>query len=230
MNQEEIGKFIKKLRKDNNLTQAEFAKKYGVTYQAVSNWEHGKNLPDVSLLKQMSEDFCVSIDELLGGKKIDDKKKVNLLVPIILILFLVIVGIIFLYFKNQGSYEFKTLSATCENFTISGSLAYDKKKTSIFINKVDYCGGNDEVEYDHIECILYEVNGDMQKEISSYKNDKKQTLEEFLKDVEFTIDDYNRTCKIFTDNNLYLSINAKDEDDKVTTYKVPLELNEKCEN
>lgn len=42
MNQERIGKLIKKIRKDNNLTQQELAKKYGITYQAVSKWENGK--------------------------------------------------------------------------------------------------------------------------------------------------------------------------------------------
>ena len=49
MNQEKVGKFIKKLRIDNNLTQAEFADKLGVTYQAVSKWENGKNVPDIAL-------------------------------------------------------------------------------------------------------------------------------------------------------------------------------------
>ena len=41
MDQEKIGKLIKVIRKKNNLTQAEFAEKYGVTYQAVSKWENG---------------------------------------------------------------------------------------------------------------------------------------------------------------------------------------------
>ena len=39
MDQEKIGKFIKEIRKKNNLTQAELAEKYNVTYQAVSKWE-----------------------------------------------------------------------------------------------------------------------------------------------------------------------------------------------
>ena len=62
MNQEKIGEFIKKLRQDNNLTQKDLANKYNVTYQAVSKWERGLNIPDISLLKQMSEDFNVSIE------------------------------------------------------------------------------------------------------------------------------------------------------------------------
>lgn len=73
MNQEKIGEFIKKLRQDNNLTQKDLAKKYNVTYQAVSKWERGLNIPDISLLKQMSEDFNISIEELLSGETTEIK-------------------------------------------------------------------------------------------------------------------------------------------------------------
>ena len=38
MNQEKIGKYIRKIRKDNNLSQEKFAEKLGVTFQAVSKW------------------------------------------------------------------------------------------------------------------------------------------------------------------------------------------------
>ena len=65
MDQEKIGKLIKEIRQKNNLTQKQFADKYGITYQAVSKWENGKNMPDVSLLKQISKDFKVNIEDLL---------------------------------------------------------------------------------------------------------------------------------------------------------------------
>ena len=69
MDQEKIGKFIKDLRIKNNLTQKEFADKYNVTYQAVSKWENGKNMPDLSLLKDICKDFDVSLDDLINGEK-----------------------------------------------------------------------------------------------------------------------------------------------------------------
>ena len=67
MDQEKIGKIIKEIRKNNNLTQADLANKYNVTYQAVSKWENGKNIPDISILKQMSKDFNIDINDLLDG-------------------------------------------------------------------------------------------------------------------------------------------------------------------
>ena len=64
MDSEKIGKLIKDIRNKNNLTQKEFADKYSVTYQAVSKWENGKNLPDISLLHQICHDFNINLDYL----------------------------------------------------------------------------------------------------------------------------------------------------------------------
>ena len=61
MNQEKFGKFIKEIRKKNNLTQKQLADKYNVTYQAVSKWENGRNMPDTTLIKQMSNDFDIRL-------------------------------------------------------------------------------------------------------------------------------------------------------------------------
>ena len=48
MEQEKIGKFIAKCRKEQNFTQANLAEKLGITNQAVSKWENGKSMPDAS--------------------------------------------------------------------------------------------------------------------------------------------------------------------------------------
>ena len=73
MNQEKIGKFIAKCRKDKKMTQQELSDKLGVTDRAVSHWENGRRLPDYSLLKPLSEALNVSINELLSGEKLRDK-------------------------------------------------------------------------------------------------------------------------------------------------------------
>ena len=61
----ELGKKIIKLRKDNNLTQVELAEKYFVTRQTVSNWENGRNYPDLETIVKISDDFNISLDILL---------------------------------------------------------------------------------------------------------------------------------------------------------------------
>lgn len=73
MNQEKIGFFIKKLRNEKKMTQAELAKKLNVTDRAVSKWERGKGLPDISLLEDLSEIFNVSILEILKGERLESE-------------------------------------------------------------------------------------------------------------------------------------------------------------
>ena len=70
MNQEKIGKFIATLRKEKNLTQEELANKLSITKNAVSKWERGISLMDMSLLKPLCEILDISITELLNGERI----------------------------------------------------------------------------------------------------------------------------------------------------------------
>lgn len=71
MDQERIGKFISKLRKEKNLTQEQFAEKLGVSSKSVSRWENGRNLPDLSLLIPISKELDITVNELLSGKIIE---------------------------------------------------------------------------------------------------------------------------------------------------------------
>lgn len=73
MNQEKIGKFIFEKRKSKKLTQAQLAEKLGVSTNAVSKWERGLCLMDMSLLKPLSEILEVSVNEILSGEEIEDE-------------------------------------------------------------------------------------------------------------------------------------------------------------
>lgn len=70
MNQEKIGKFIAECRKTKKLTQSELAEKLGVTDKSVSNWENGRNMPDLSLFKTLCELLDISINDLISGEKL----------------------------------------------------------------------------------------------------------------------------------------------------------------
>ena len=76
MNENKIGKFITELRKEKNMTQKELAEKLYVTDKAVSKWERGLSLPDISLLEKLSEELEVDVSELLRGKR-GKKEKIN---------------------------------------------------------------------------------------------------------------------------------------------------------
>ena len=70
MDQIKIGKFIAELRKEKNMTQQQLGDKIGVSYKAISKWENGRGLPELSTLKPLSEELGISINELLSGEKI----------------------------------------------------------------------------------------------------------------------------------------------------------------
>ncbi len=61
-----IGRTIAQLRHDHNMTQMQLADEMNVSFQAVSNWERGQSMPDISKLPELSELFGVTIDHLLG--------------------------------------------------------------------------------------------------------------------------------------------------------------------
>lgn len=235
MDQEKIAKFIKEIRIKNNLTQKDLADKYNITYQAVSKWENCKNMPDTLLIKQMSKDFNISLDDIFEGeysKKNIRRKKIYIISIILVLIAIIISTVLIINSHNKNNdFEFKTLSAKCKNFNISGSIAYNESKSSIYITNINYCGGNDDKKYNEINCTLYESNGNVQTKINSYeyKDDNPINLDKFLKEVTFTIDNYSRACKVYSEDSLYLIIDAKtSNDDNITSYKIPLKLNDNC--
>lgn len=260
-----VGNFIRELRKKNGLTQKLFGEKYNVSYQAVSKWERGINMPDIELLRQISKDFDVSIEDILDGevkekpkKKVEaktvkikeskkDTKKISevkekkkekekierLIYPYIiggvaLIFIGLLVALLFVNTKPADTFIFKTISSTCEEFKVTGAIAYDSKKSSINISNIDYCGGDDDNIYDEITCELYEEEGNTKTLISKCnKEGKEQKLEEFLEEIEINVDNYEQQCKSYQHNKIYLEIKAS-KDKKTTMYQVDLNLKNNC--
>ena len=73
MDNNKIGKFIASLRTEKGLTQQELGDKLFVTDKAVSKWERGLSLPDISLLKKLAEILDVEVIDILEGKKNSNK-------------------------------------------------------------------------------------------------------------------------------------------------------------
>ena len=232
MDQERIGKLIKDIRKKNNLSQSAFAKKYGITYQAVSKWETGKNIPDLAIIKQICSDYDISIDELLDGstkESIKDKKLIGIIIFLIALI-AISVGILFITNKGEtdNSFEFKTLSSQSKYFSLTGSIAYNKDKTSIYISNVEYKGLDEEVEYKQIKSILYEIDGKTKQEIGTYDKTFLITFEEYIKGMTFNIDNHASICKEYTEESLLLEISATTKDEKTTKYEIPISISENC--
>ena len=130
--------------------------------------------------------------------------------------------------NNSRNFEFKTISSQCRDFNITGSAAYNKDKTSIYISNIEFCGKNDDEEYNSIECTLYENNNDTKTKVSSCDRKKNITLKDYLKDLDIQVNNYSTTCKKFTSNTLSLEIKAINKDNKTITYNIPIKLNDDC--
>ena len=210
---EQIGSIIKDIRKKNNLTQNEFASILGVTFQAVSKWENDKSIPDITILKDISNKFNVDLNYLISGKII-----------ITVIIFIIISVCVFLFF-HKHNYEFKTLNGETKDIKVTGSITYDESKSSIYLN-VDY-NADDTQKYSYIKCTLYEKHQDILNVISEkeYLEKTPVSLKEYLKMISFVIDNYSPSCKYYKDSNLYLEISAKIDEEKSVTYKVPIKFN-----
>lgn len=82
MDNEKFGKFIQKLRKENNMTQKQLGEKLNITDKAISKWERGLSFPDISMLNSLADTFHITVTELLNceigiQKEIDVKKAVE---------------------------------------------------------------------------------------------------------------------------------------------------------
>ncbi len=141
MNQESIGKFIMELRREKGLTQMELADKLGVTDKAVSKWENGRCMPDLSLIKPLCDILDISINELLSGKRLTKeeyqkkleeniieinlttlKKNVVKTVKIVLITILSIIALfilLILSFVIKTEYDYKHVELDEEKVTFN---------------------------------------------------------------------------------------------------------------
>ena len=72
-----IGEKIKELRKAQDVTQEKLADYLNISYQAVSKWENGLALPDITLLPQLANFFGVTVDELLGATKPEQSEELT---------------------------------------------------------------------------------------------------------------------------------------------------------
>ena len=73
MDQKKIGSFLRELRREQGITQEQFAEKLGVSARTVSRWETGSNMPDISLLSEIADFYDVGIPEIIAGERKSDE-------------------------------------------------------------------------------------------------------------------------------------------------------------
>lgn len=136
----ELNKQIKKHRSAMELSQEQLAEKLYVTRQTISNWETGKNYPDIHSLILMSSLFGVSLDKLIKGDlemmeekiKTEDIKKFNFyggIFTVLLIICIVFVAPLIYFFEIYGAIAAALIFAV--TFVFSLKVEKFKKENDI---------------------------------------------------------------------------------------------------
>ena len=73
IDREKFGAFIAALRKEQGMTQQELADRLFLSNKAVSKWERGQSLPDITLLRPLAQCLGVTVTELLQGKRLAER-------------------------------------------------------------------------------------------------------------------------------------------------------------
>lgn len=162
MDQVKIGKFIAEMRKSVGLTQDELGERLFIKGQSVSKWERGLNLPDTSILLELSEILNVSVTEILKGERIDNKNKDNnkpktlspelvkyvkkkqdkrlfrrVIILGVALTFIII--ILFLYsVNNYNKFNIYSLECSHDDLTVKGMIIFNPTDKFIRISGIEY--------------------------------------------------------------------------------------------
>lgn len=165
MDNNKIGKLIAELRKKQGLTQQELGDMVGVGFKAVSKWECGTTLPDITIINEVSKILGITTDELLAGEinepkgveenNSNNKNKTKLVIPIsiITILLLFIVSL-FIYQNNNKTYTYNLVSDSSDEYYISGNAYLKKNKLTISVGEILF----KDKEFSNMKIKNYEYN------------------------------------------------------------------------
>lgn len=188
-----LGNKIRDIRKNNDLTQEQFAQKFNVTRQTVSNWENDKNYPDLSSLKLISEEYGVSFDELFKEdekyiKSVDNTKrkmstlKKALMISIVILIAMIAVFFVMLHIAFQPTPDGKRINSDTvirmlvdlPDSTLSRAITFTTDKT------------NDDKSYDRtIETYRNSALGGVEGDIPCVKLKENQKITLRFQDLDY---------------------------------------------
>lgn len=176
MDTEKIGKLISKLRKEKKLTQKELGETLGVSPKTISKWECGNGIPDISIIKKISEEFNITLEELLEGtpktKHPKKHKTIILVIPIFILMFALIL-FVFKTSDNKKEYDCTVIK-------------------TYYIKNIS--NSNDE-NYKYITISEFQTEGTYTIKLSKIDSEKLKTE----KNYEFTFKTNKENIKTATD-------------------------------
>lgn len=227
MDCKKIGEYIQRKRKAIKITQQELGDKLGVTDKAVSKWETGIALPDVSLYKDLCEILNISVEELLNGEDnksipIDKKKNIIIICLSIIVSFLLVISLLLgiFFYQNYNKVHVYDLESASNEFRVDGKLIVIGDKSYISINNVKYNHKNNfiisNIDYELLyrKRVLVEFNE---------KNDSLIFLEDYLNNFAFFCE-FIENIDLNQNDFLKLKMNVKLENDELVAYYIKIKI------
>lgn len=188
----EIGKQIQKIRKENNLSQEQFGKRFHVTRQTVSNWENEKSYPDLQTLISISDGFDISLDKLLKDtpKMVEDfdsavagRRRIKRTIIVLVTLIILTPIFWFAQFWIRLEYAYQSTEHEKRNITKTAAQMYVNLPNQTPSDAIVYT--YDKQEYDSFserkrERIFDKVNGNMEGDIPALRFDQGETIVRFI--------------------------------------------------
>lgn len=221
MDQNKIGKFIERARKARHLTQQQLADILGVSNTAISKWENGNNLPDISMLEPLSIALKIDMLDLLTAQNSTHtqvskkcvKQRRNRITRVIITILIAIILLLttnFVTYYNCNKTTQKILSEQIQVYKISSSnidyvvegyIIFNNKENLVYIEKIAFQGlENPNIDYSKIKEVNYylELNGYKILKETQILNKTQDTLAEIFKQYR---------GNSYIDNNHYIKNN-----------------------
>ncbi len=250
MNLQKVGKFIAEKRKEKGYTQEVLGEKLGITSNTLSKWERGINAPDISLLKNISDELDITLEELLCGEEID-KTNENInpsdgivesiefyskrtKIKYLKTFTYCVLAIIFLFsvmflIGNYNRLKIYGLQSKNGKYYIEGHIIFNQERNLIIINNIDIHDKNIGTEQEEkIKTLNVSLKSNNKVLFSSIKNIDlyNNRINSYLLNTSYFADENLKSneniIKNVDLNKMYLFIEYITIDDKYKDITIPI--------
>lgn len=235
MNQEKIGKLIANLRKEKKLTQEQLGEKVGVNGKAVSKWECGISLPDISIVNKLADILGVTTTELLNGqressvlsnesvlKNIRTYIKKNCIYLLIILFGSILCGCMLNYFLQVNcNYELYNFRLNEKEFSINGYIAKYPDRSLFIVDELlyqgDLLGVEDSLRVSQLKVSFLKGDEFIYNYIipETYEDKNKVvyfSLEEMITKIDFNVQELRKKYD-YTSEDINVLIEVKTDND-----------------
>lgn len=230
-NKIELGKVIYNIRKEQKMSQEQFAESLGRTSgKVVSRWECGMCRPNDETIILIEKKFNVSLKEFYSSQiQILEKHNNKTILILVIIIIIIILGSLFLIFNREKSYDLVSLD---NNLIIEGVYIRKRYISKMYINKIVLKNTEDikcysiDTTIKNNDYLIYKYDSIDLFEFEEMGNDTLLGLNEYLKGGNFFFDVNSKTIEKQNNKNFTLIFSClKNRNRDIEKYKYQFTIN-----